>query len=393
MTLLRAITRLFTFIRLAILGRLLTPTQFGYFGIASLLLSLLEILTETGINIFLVQEKSHIKEYVSSAWVVSIARGILLASVIYLSSHLIATFFKSTDAVMVIQLTALVPLIRGFINPGIITYQKELFFHKEFGYRTTLFFIDVLFSIVAGFLTKSAISFTCGLIASAIVEVVLSYVLIPLWPKAEFEFEKVKHVIKRGWWVTVTGVFSYFADNGDNITVGKIMGASSLGIYQVAYKYSTLPISEITNVVNLVIFPVLVKFSDDKKRLRSAFYKITAATTLGAIVLGIAIFLLSKPLILLFMGDQWIAAVPAIQILSIYGILRTLFGNFAPLFLSVGRQDYVATTTLFRCLCLGVAIIPFTLHFGMVGAGIAMLLSIIVEAPVILYYSKKVLWD
>lgn len=392
MTLLRGLTRVFTFVRLAILGRLLTPTQFGYFGIASLLLSLLEILTETGINIFLVQEKSHIREYINSAWAVSILRGIILGLAIFLSAPFIAGFFKSPEATSVIQLTSLIPFIRGFINPAIITYQKELLFHKEFRLRTALFFIDVIFSIIAGFYLRSAQSFTIGLLISAIVEVVLSYILIPLWPRFEFEYNKVKHVIMKGWWVTLTGIFSYFADNGDNITVGKILGSASLGVYQVAYKFSTLPISEITNVVNQVIFPVFSKFSDDKVRLRSAFIKVTLVTTAGSLLLGIAIFILARPLIQLFMGDQWLSAVPAIQILSIYGILRTMFGNFAPLYLAVGKQNYVAQMTFCRVAGLALLIVPLVAHFGMVGAGYAMLISIFFEIPVLLYFASKVLY-
>src|SRR5215216_2138171 len=78
-SLLRISTRVITILRLSILGRILTPTQFGFFGIASLVLALLEVLTETGINVFLVQEKKEIKEYINSAWVVSIIRGVVLS--------------------------------------------------------------------------------------------------------------------------------------------------------------------------------------------------------------------------------------------------------------------------------------------------------------------------
>ncbi len=389
-TLLRGLTRIFTFIRLAVLGRLLTPTQFGFFGIASLLLSFLEILTETGINVFLIQEKSQIKEYINSAWVVSILRGTILALIIYLSAPFIVIFFKATESYPIVALIAVVPFIRGFINPAIVSYQKELFFNKEFRLRTVLFFVDVLCSIIAGFITRNAISFDVGLIVSAIVEVILSYVLIPLKPQLQFEYQKVIHVIHKGWWVTITGIFSYFADNGDNITVGKILGAAPLGIYQVAYKFSTLPISEITNVVNMVVFPVYAKFSDDKERLWKAFVKVTILSSLGAITLGSLIFFLAKPLILLFMGGQWGLAIPAIQILSIYGILRTIFGNFAPLFLAVQKQNYVAQTTFIRVGALIIAVVPLVLHFGMVGAGIAMLLSILAEIPVILYLLIKI---
>lgn len=388
--LLRILTRGVIFIRLAILGRLLTPREFGYFGVASLLLSLLEILTETGINVFLVQQKGSVKEYLNSAWVVSIARGIFISLLIILSAGPVSEFFNAKNSYFVILLLSLVPLIRGFINPAIITYQKDLLFNKEFKLRSFLFIVEAVFSIVSGFLTRSAVSFAYGLIASAIFEVILSYALIPLWPKFKLELGKVKHIIYKGWWVTITGIFSYFADNGDNIVVGKILGSASLGIYQVAYKFSTLPISEVSSVVNQVVFPVYTKFSDDKPRLFKAFVKVTVGTLLGGLLTGLVILIFARPIILIFMGGQWVQAVPVVQILAIYGILRTAFGSFSALFLSVGRQDFVAKMILFRIVGLAVLVIPLVRAYGMVGAGYAMLFSVLVEIPFIIYFTFKV---
>jgi O-antigen/teichoic acid export membrane protein len=137
---------------------------------------------------------------------------------------------------------------------------------------------------------------------------------------------------------------------------------------------------------------VFTKFSDDKKRLRSAFFKATIITAIGSVILGSIISIFAKPIILIFMGSQWLAAVPAIQILSLYGILRTIFGNFSPLYLSVGKQSYVAQTTFVRLIALAVIIIPLVMKYGMVGAGIAMLVSIIFEIPVVLFFARKVLY-
>lgn len=389
-TLLRGLTRIITFVRLAVLGRLLTPTQFGYYGLASLLLSLLEILTETGINIFLVQEKGSIKEYINSAWVVSIIRGVLLSLVILISAPFLATYFESPEAYSVIALIAIVPFIRGFINPAIIIYQKDLLFQKEFLLRTTLFFIDVVVSIIFGFITKNATAFVYGIIASTIVEVFLSYILLSDWPRFRIEIKKVKHVIARGWWVTLSGIFSYFADNGDNLVVGKVLGSASLGIYQVAYKFSTLPISEITIVVNQVIFPVYSKFSDDRKRLWNAFVKVTISNFFGALILGGIIYFFAEPILLFFMGNQWVAAVPAVQVLAIFGIIRTIFGSFSALFLSVGKQNYVAWMTFARTFILLIAVVPLVTQFGMVGAAWAMLFSAFAEIPIIIYFTSKI---
>lgn len=387
---LRIFTRIITFVRIAILGRVLTPLEFGFFGIASLVLSLLEILTETGINIFLIQQKGDIREYINSAWVVSIIRGSFLALIIFLSAGFIASFFNSSESSNVIALIALVPFIRGFINPAVVLYQKDLLFDKEFKLRSVLFFVDVIISVIVGVVTKSAISFVYGLIASAVLEVILSYALFKIRPKLEFDTKRVKRVLSRGWPITVTGIFSYFADNGDNIVVGKILGSATLGIYQVAYKFSTLPISEITMVVNQVIFPIYSKFSDDRDRLKKALLRVTAANALGAMLLGFSIFIFAEPIILLVMGDQWVAAIPAVKILSIYGIIRTVFGSFSALFLSLGKQDYVAKMTFVRVAALAVLLVPFIMNFGMVGAGYAMLVSIIVEIPIILFFTAKI---
>jgi O-antigen/teichoic acid export membrane protein len=202
--------------------------------------------------------------------------------------------------------------------------------------------------------------------------------------------DQIKLILKRGSWVTLTGIFSYFADNGDNITVGKLLGSGSLGIYQIAYKFSTLPISEVTNVVNQVVFPVYTKFHDDRDRLWNAFKKVTLASSLVGLLLGTAIFFLARPLILIFMGEQWIAAIPVIQILSLYGILRTIFGSFSPLFLAVGKQSYVARMLFVRVITLLIAVVPLVMTFGMIGAGYAMFLSVLAEIPVVLFLTHLV---
>ena len=129
---LRIATRIITLLRTVLLARLLVPSQFGVFGIASLILAFFEVLTETGVNVFLIQQKKDIKEYIDSAWIVSIIRGAVLSLSIVLLAPFIASFFSSQESHGVILFIAIIPFIRGFINPAIITLQKDLQFHKEF---------------------------------------------------------------------------------------------------------------------------------------------------------------------------------------------------------------------------------------------------------------------
>jgi O-antigen/teichoic acid export membrane protein len=391
MGLLRISTRGVAFVRLAILARILSPTQFGVFGVATLVLAFLEVITETGINVFLIQKKDESNEYISSAWVISIARGCLISLVIVISAPFIARFFNSAESQSLLYLIAVVPFVRGFINPSIINIQKDIQFHKEFYLRTLLLIVDASVAIIVAFITKSAVSLAYGLIISAIIEVVLSFVLFKPRPGFSFEFPKIRHIGARGSWITLTGIFAYLSENLDNILVGRIMGTQFLGIYQNAYKISTLTISEIAEAVNKVTFPVYSKLSDDKIRLKNAFSKVILTSSGLTIALGIFIFIFAEQIVLIILGQNWLSAVPVVKILSIYGILRTILGNIPALLLSLEKQKIVAGIVFIRLFSLAILIVPLIEKFGMIGAGYAMLLSVIIEAPFMAYAAHKYL--
>ena len=192
---LRIATRIVSFFRTILLARILSPTQFGLFGIASLVLIFIETLTETGINIFLIQEDEKLDNYVNTAWVVSIFRGFIIFISILILSPLIAFFFNTPDAIPLLLLISIVPFIRGFINPSVAKFQKELQFSKEFQYRFITFVVDSLVAIVTAIVLKTALSIVFGLVAGALVEVFLSFLMVKPLPKFSFDGKKVKYVV------------------------------------------------------------------------------------------------------------------------------------------------------------------------------------------------------
>ena len=138
----RILTRGISFIRTAIIARILSPEQFGIFGIAVIVLAFVEMLTETGINIFLIQKKESIDKYIDTAWVTSIVRGIVIAVIMVIAAPFIASFYQSQQVTTLIYVASLVPFIRGFINPSIAKFIKDLQFKQEFVYRTSIFVIQ-----------------------------------------------------------------------------------------------------------------------------------------------------------------------------------------------------------------------------------------------------------
>lgn len=388
---LRASTRAVTFLKILILARILTPNEFGIFGIAMLVLAFLEIITETGINIFLIQEKADLKEYNDTAWVVSIGRGILMSLFLFLSAPLVVLFFKSPEAKPILFLTALIPLVRGFINPAIVRFQKELQFNKEFALRVSLFTLDAAVAIFLGMVTKSAASFVWGMLAAAAVEVFYSLVFMRPQPTFQYDGQKAKEVVNRGKWITLAGFFNYLFENVDDTAVGRLINTSALGIYQVAYKISGLPLSEVADVVSKVTFPVYVKISGDGKRLKEAFVKTFLAISALVLPIGAILYFATDKIVLLLLGSKWASAIPVVRILAFFGVLRGIIYSIYPLFLSLKKQAYVMAVTLSGIVGLGIFIIPMVQRFGVLGAAYAAFIGVIFSLPVAAYLTWVIL--
>lgn len=377
--------------RTAILARLLTPAQFGLYGIAALTLSLMEKITSTGINVFLIQDNRKLDEYINTAWTISILRGFFIATTILLSSSFISGYFEMPETAYLIKLIAVVAFIRGFINPSRIKYQKILKFEKEFLFSGSILITDVVVATVFTFILRSPAGIVWGLISSASLEVVLSFVITKPTPNLLFEKEKAKKIIKKGKWITGSRIFAYLYQEGDDLLVGKLLKASPLGFYQMAYKISTLPISDVSNVVNSVMFPVYTKFKNDIKRLRRAYIITVFAVAALVLPFGLILVIFTRELVLVILGNNWLEIVPVLRVLLFFGIIQSIIATSNALFLSTNNQKYVMFSTLFNVIGMLVFIYPFIINFGIVGAAYSVLIGSLVSAPVRLYLSYKIL--
>lgn len=386
---LRAVTRGLSFIRILVLARLLTPGQFGLFGVASFILALVEVMTETGINIFLVQKEGDIKDYISSAWIVSILRGFLIFLLILITAPFVVSLFKAQDALYLLLLISLVPLVRGFINPSVVKFQKELNFNKEFIFRSTILSFEVIFSTIIVFILKSPVGLVIGLIGSAMLEVGLSFLFIN--PRPVLKFEKVKffEVFHTGKWVTISTIFNYLYQNVDDMVVVRLLNTSSLGLYQMAYKIAMLPITEVSDVIGKVTFPVYAKISGDKKRLKKAFYKTIAATLISSLPFLIIFVLFPKEIVLLILGPSWVGAVAAFQILVFFGLSRALTNPALILLLSLKKQSIVARISFLTFFFMALTIVPFVSMWGIYGAGLSSVAASILVLPISYFYTLK----
>lgn len=387
---LRIIVRGLGILKTVILARLLTPSQFGIFGIAFLILGILEMVTETGVNVVLIQQDKKIDDYINTGWIVSIVRGIIISILIIIFTPLIVTFFNSPESKNILYLTALIPLLRGFINPAVIQYQKNLEFGNEFKFRSVIVFVEVTASVIIALITKSENALVWGMVCAVITEIIMSFVIIKPRPKLKFDFVKLKNMINLGKWITGAKVFDYLFAHLDDIVVGKLLGAYSLGIYQQSYRITSLPVIEISESFQRVTFPHYSKMIENKESIKSTYLKTLTYTVCLVVPFALILYLFPTQIIMLVYGSGWLSAVPVIKVLAIFGVTKTLANSVFPILLAYKRQDLVMGLTLVGIIALAITIYPLTLKFGLVGAGISTVLASLVMIPPAYYWASKV---
>ena len=392
--LLRAFIRGLNFIRTAILARILSPNQFGVFGVAALVLGLVEMLTETGINIVLVQEKNEadIDSKLNTAWVTSIFRGLLIFLVICLSAYPLSLFFHNSQALPLLLLISFTPLIRGFINPAVVKFQKRLRFDQEFFYRLSFTLVETIVSLTLALTTHSPVSLVWGLTASALTEVLFSWVFLKPRPRWAFALAQFKLIFHRGKWVTFAGVVNYLYLNGPDLAIGKLLDTASLGIYQMAFRFGYTPIAEVGDISNRVTFPIFVSIAADKVRARRAYYKNTVIMFSLLFPLTLVLVFWPKFIVNFLLGNQWLAAAPLLPLLGITVLLASLTAPASSLLLAIRRQRQVFLFNLIRTLGLWLVVLPLIQHYGVLGGALALLFATLLALPYTIYCIHQALY-
>ncbi len=280
-----------TVLKISILARLLSPDQFGVFSLAMIALGLSEATTQTGVNITLLQSKKPIAYFLNSAWVIAIFRGILIGLIMIGMGYGFELYFKQPSLFELVTITALVPVIKGFINPAIIGMRKELKFFHESMYHFTLSVVEAILAIFLALQFHSVDALIYSMIGAATLEVIISFTFFKLKPRFEYMVQRGSIILRSATWLSLSSIMSYLNDNVDDFIVGSTTGTHSLGLYHNGYALSHRANYDLAQSANHGTFPIFAKIADDTNRLRRAFLK-----TLFSTIIVVSIF--SLPLIL-----------------------------------------------------------------------------------------------
>ncbi len=361
-------------IRLIVLARLLNPQDFGLIGIATLVLQIIITFTQTGIQAMLIHKKDP-EKYLDTAWTYLLIRGIVLYAIIFFTAPILGAFFNSTIAPDIIKWMGLSLVIEGFINIGIILFQKNLTFGKQFLYQMAGNLLDFVVAITAAFIYNNYWAFVAGYLANSIIRLLLSYFLSDCRPSFKLDFKQIREMNSYGKWIFGSSILTFLYSQADDILVGKLMGTVSLGYYQLAYRISNLPATQISYIISTVMFPAYSLMQGNKEKIASAYKSTLQVTAYLSFFMGSLIIALSHDFITLFLGRKWLPMETALQILTLWGLMRSIGTTTGALWQALGKPEIITKIQLFQTIVMFALIFPLTIWYGFVGTALSVVIA------------------
>jgi O-antigen/teichoic acid export membrane protein len=329
-------------LQLVILARLLEPTVFGLIAITSVVIGFAQAFLDIGISNAIIhkQEVSHTQ--LSTLYWLNVSSGVVLFIIVSLCAPLVALFYQEAELTNIIILVAMTFLIQPFGQQFMVLWQKELRFNDIAKVDVITKLLSLLVSVIFAYYNYGVYALVYGVLAGTLLqtlvfvykgfrEYTISFV---------FQLSDVREFLNFGLYQMAEKTLNYFNSQIDTLLIGKLLGVETLGVYNIAKQIIMKPIQIINPIVSKVSFPVMAKIQHDTDKLKEIYLKTINLLSATNFPIYLFMFITAPQLVALIFGEKWIDAVVIVQILSIYGALRSIGNPVGTLLLAKGRADW-----------------------------------------------------
>jgi O-antigen/teichoic acid export membrane protein len=306
-----------------ILGRLLTPTEFGLMGAANVVIVFSQIVSQIGVGPALVQRQELKPTHVRVAVTLSLLLGLILGALVFFGAPLIAAFYRIPELEPVLRAVAFL-----FPMDGLNTVAKSLL-TRELRFR--LYIILDAGSYIIGYACVGVYfawrgygvwALVIANLAQEALRTVAMYLATrhPLRPS--FDMRAGRSLLSFGFGLSMAQIGTLISQQGDNLVVGRWLGPAPLGIYGRAYNLMVMPASAFGRIVNRVLFPVMAQVQNERQRLVNAYERGLAVVALVSLPLSAFLWVVAPEFIPIILGPAWSDVVLPFRLFSISLLFR-----------------------------------------------------------------------
>ena len=328
-----------------ILGRLLSPSDYGMMAMISIFSLVATALQDSGFRTALtnIEHPKH-EDYNSVFWF-NIIMASSLYVILFLAAPLIGEYYHTPRVVPLCRYAFLSIVIASFGT----AQSAYLFKHLRAKQQAEAGALAVILSSLTGVgMAFAGMAYwslaTQGLVYVGI-NTLLQWHFSPWRPSIHgITFAPVRRMFRFSCKILATTIMTHVNNNVLNILLGHYFTPRDTGNYNQAYQWNTKCYSLVQSMVAQVAQPVLVSLNGEEGRQKDVFRKMMRFTAFITFPLLFGFRLVAKEFIVTAIGEKWLASAQLIQILCLSGATMPLSTLFSNMIISKGRSG-----TFFWC--------------------------------------------
>ncbi|KJS11981.1 MAG: polysaccharide biosynthesis protein [Peptococcaceae bacterium BRH_c8a] len=311
---------------LAILARLLTPVDFGLVGAALVVMRFSNIFSQLGIGPAIVQRPNLSTTHIRTGFTITLLFGASLVALIWLLSPHIAGFFRMDGLVPVLRVIALAFFFKGLAGISESLLQRDMQFRwlaiiQVISYALGYGAVGIILAL-AGF---GVWSLVLAYLAQEILISVMAMIAMPHPKIPQLNRAAFGELMYFGGGYTIARIANFIAVQGDNLVVGRWMGAAALGLYGRAYQLMAMPATLFGQTLDKVLFPAMAKVQAEPQRLSTAYRRSIALIAMVVMPVSAVMFILAPEVINVLLGDAWLGVIAPFKILAVGMLFRSSY--------------------------------------------------------------------
>jgi len=323
-----------------VLARLLTPESIGLVAMSIVYVALLQVFLEQGFVEAIVQSSSTSSSFLDTAFWTNIILAVVLCIGSITASSFIGALFREPDLSPVVCGLAPLLVIRGSASVHIALLRRKMAFKR-------LAVAALLGVIVGGGAGITLALFDFGVWALVFyqlitrsVEAIVLWIQNPWRPGMEIKSKEFRNLLRFGASVTGSRLVNFLNRYGSDLVIGFFIGPVAVGYYNLSFRLSRALVEMLGGVVSMVSFPLFSRLQDDPETGRQAFGRIIEQLAFISFPLFIGVAICAPQIVEVLFGQKWMPAVPLMRILSIIGMLHTLYYLNTAVFFGFGKPQW-----------------------------------------------------
>jgi len=282
-----------------IMTRLLMPEMFGVMAIASMFMMALAFFSDLGIRQNVVQSpRGSDPNFLNTAWVMQIGRGALIAGLAMALALVIAlvdrmeviprdSVYAAAVLPYVVASLGMGALISGFDSTKALEASRRMVLGRLTQIDGVSQLVSIAMMLLSSTFERSIWVLVIGSLTGNITRMILSHIWLQGTNNHFFiERKAFLEIFHFGKWIFLSSFLGFFASASDNLIIGLLVNASTLGIYSISILLLNAFEQIIMKLTGDVAFPALSEVARNRPTdLGKTLYKFhlpTAAFSYGA---------------------------------------------------------------------------------------------------------------